>query len=102
MCDIIGEPGFAERVQAVGAHLEASFADLPFGVRRRGMLLGLEFEEEHGAMTAMKQLFDAGLYAFFASFDPRVLQFKPPLTATDDDVEAIVAIVRGTFGTSAG
>ena len=52
-------------------------------------------------MTAMKQLFDAGLYAFFASFDPRVLQFKPPLTATDDDVEAIVAIVRGTFGTEA-
>ena len=102
VCDIIGEPGFAERVQAVGAHLEASFADLPFGVRRRGMLLGLEFEEEHGGMTAMKRLFDAGLYAFFASFDPRVLQFKPPLTATDDDVEAIVAIVRGTFGTSAG
>lgn len=101
VCDIISEPGFLERVHAVGAHLEASFADLPFGVRRRGMLLGLEFEEDHGAMTAMKRLFDAGLYAFFASFDPRVLQFKPPLTATDDDVEAIVAIVRGTFGTQA-
>ncbi|MCB1006220.1 MAG: aspartate aminotransferase family protein, partial [Acidimicrobiales bacterium] len=97
VCDIIGEPGFAERVQAVGRRLETAFADLAFTVRRRGMLLALVFDEEHGGMTAMKALFDRGVYAFFASFDPRVLQFKPALVATDDDVEAIVATVRDAF-----
>lgn len=95
--DLVTAPGFADRVNAVGERLEAAFADLPFGVRRRGMLLALVFEEEHGGMTAMKALFDAGVYAFFASFDPRVLQFKPALVATDDDVEAIIGIVRTTF-----
>lgn len=96
--DLVTAPGFAERVNVVGERLEAAFADLPFGVRRRGMLLAFVFEEEHGGMTAMKALFDAGIYAFFASFDPRVLQFKPALVATDDDVDAIIAIVRATFG----
>ena len=96
--DIITAPGFLERVQAVGERLGEAFAGLPFGVRRRGMLLALVFEEEHGGMHAMKALFDEGIYAFFASYDPRVLQFKPVLTATDDDIEAIIAIVRRTFG----
>lgn len=97
VCDIITEAGFAERVEAVGARIEAAVADLGFGIRRRGLLLAFVFEEPHGGMTAMKQLFDNGIYAFFASFDPRVLQFKPALTVTDDDVDAIVGIVRATF-----
>ncbi len=98
VCDIITEPGFAERVEAVGARIEAAVADLGFGIRRRGLLLAFVFDEPHGGMTAMKQLFDGGIYAFFASFDPRVLQFKPALTVTDDDVDAIIGIVRATFG----
>jgi acetylornithine/succinyldiaminopimelate/putrescine aminotransferase len=95
--DIVTAPGFLERVRAVGERLGEAFADLPFGVRRRGMLLGLVFEDPHGGMHAMKALFDAGVYAFFASYDPAVLQFKPVLTASDDDVEAIITIVRKTF-----
>jgi acetylornithine/succinyldiaminopimelate/putrescine aminotransferase len=96
--DIVTAPGFLERVQAAGQRLGDAFADLPFGVRRRGMLLAFVFEDDHGGMHAMKALFDEGIYAFFASYDPRVLQFKPVLTATDDDIEAIIAIVRRTFG----
>ncbi len=95
--DIITEPGFLERVQAVGDRLGEAFADLPFAVRRRGMLLAFVFEDEHGGMHAMKALFDEGIYAFFAGYDPRVLQFKPVLTATDDDIESIIAVVRRTF-----
>lgn len=98
VCDIVTADGFGDRVEAVGARIEAGVADLGFGVRRRGMLLAFVFAEPHGGMSAMKQLFDGGIYAFFASFDPRVLQFKPALTATDDDIEAIIGIVRATFG----
>jgi putrescine aminotransferase len=96
--DIVTAPGFLERVRAVGERLGDAFVDLPFGVRRRGMLLAFVFEDDYGGMHAMKALFDEGIYAFFASYDPRVLQFKPVLTATDDDIDAIVAIVRQTFG----
>lgn len=70
--DIVTTPGFLARVRAVGERLGAAFADLPFGVRRRGMLLAFVFDDEHGGMHAMKALFDAGVYAFFASYDPRV------------------------------
>ncbi len=98
VCDIITEAGFAERVEEVGARIEDAVGGLGFGIRRRGLLLAFVFDEPHGGMTAMKQLFDGGIYAFFASFDPRVLQFKPALTATDDDVDAIIGIVRATFG----
>ena len=70
------------------------------------MLSAFVFDDPHGGMHAMKALFDAGIYAFFASYDPRVLQFKPVLTATDDDIDEIIAIVRRTFpglnGYSAG
>lgn len=97
VCDIITEPGFADRVEAAGRTFEEAFADLDFGIRRRGLLLALTFGDRHGGMTAMKRLFDQGVYAFFASYDPSVLQFKPALTVTDDDVEAIIAIVRRTF-----
>jgi acetylornithine/succinyldiaminopimelate/putrescine aminotransferase len=45
----------------------------------------------------MKALFDAGVYAFFAGHDPAVLQFKPALVATDDEVDEIISIVRATF-----
>jgi acetylornithine aminotransferase len=95
--DIVTEPGFLQRVQQVGERLEEAFADLSFGLRRRGMLCAFVFDDPHGGMTAMKALFDNGVYAFFAGNDPSVLQFKPVLTATDDEIDEIIAIVRHTF-----
>jgi acetylornithine/succinyldiaminopimelate/putrescine aminotransferase len=95
--DIVTAPGFLERVQHVGEQLGRAFADLPFGLRRRGMLCAFVFDDPHGGMSAMKALFDAGVYAFFAGNDPSVLQFKPVLTATDDEVAEIITIVRRTF-----
>ena len=94
--DIVTAPGFLDHVRAVGERLGEAFSDLPFGLRRRGMLSAFVFDDPHGGMTAMKALFDAGIYAFFASYDPSVLQFKPVLTVSDTEVDEIVAIVRRT------
>ncbi|MDH5519619.1 MAG: aminotransferase class III-fold pyridoxal phosphate-dependent enzyme [Acidimicrobiia bacterium] len=96
--DIVTAPGFLERVGEVGERLGEAFADLPFGVRRRGMLSAFVFDDPYGGMSAMKALFDAGVYAFFAGNDPSVLQFKPVLTVTDDEVDEIVRIVRLVLG----
>lgn len=95
--DMVTEPGFLDRVNDAGDRMGEAFADLPFGLRRRGMLSAFVFDDPHGGMHAMKSLFDAGIYAFFASYDPAVLQFKPILTITDDELEAIIQIVRATF-----
>ncbi len=96
--DIVTEPAFLERVRRVGERFGEAFADAPFGVRRRGMLMGLEFADRHGGMAAMKVLFDAGIYAFFAGNDPSVLQFKPALVVDDDTVEWLISTVRSTLG----
>jgi acetylornithine/succinyldiaminopimelate/putrescine aminotransferase len=98
VCDIVTAPGFLERVRAVGERLGDQLDGLPFTIRRRGMLLGLVFDDPHGGMSAMKSLFDAGVYSFFAGNDPSVLQFKPALIIDDDDVEWLVEVVRRTFG----
>jgi len=101
VCDIVTEPGFLERVRSLGERFGAAFADLPFGLRRRGMLMALVFDDPYGGMTAMKALFDAGVYAFFASYDPAVLQFKPVLTITDSEADEIIDIVARTFAPGA-
>ncbi len=96
--DIVEAPGFLDRVEAVGRCFEAGFDGAPFALRRRGLFMGLAFKEEDAGLLATKQLFDADVFAVYANNDPRVLQLLPPLTITDDAVDAIIATVRTTFG----
>jgi putrescine aminotransferase len=95
--DVIGQPGFLDRVDDVGARFEESFVGLPFTVRRRGLFMGLKFAGEGDAMLAARDLIRAGVFAVFANNDTSVLQFLPPLTILDDEVDEISAIVRDTF-----
>ena len=95
--DIIERPGFLERVGEVGARFEEAFVGLPFEVRRRGMFMGLKFPGEGDAMLAARDLIGAGVFAVFANNDTSVLQFLPPLTVSDREVDEICTIVRDTF-----
>lgn len=95
--DIVEEPGFLERVRAVGDTFEQAFADLPFVLRRRGMFMGFEFANAGDGITAAGELIEAGVFAIFANNDTSVLQFLPPLTITDDEIQELCAIVRTTF-----
>jgi len=96
--DVIESPGFLDRVNVLGRRFEDGFAGAPFGLRRRGMFMGLMFTEEGAGLAATKQLFDEGVFAVYANNDTRVLQFLPPLTISDEDADAVIAIVRGVFG----
>ncbi len=96
--DIIEAPDFDTRVRLVGERFEAGFAGLPFELRRRGLFMGLQFPEAGGGMSAARDMIEAGVFAIFANNDPSVLQFLPPLTVTDDEVDEIIAIARRTFG----
>jgi Ornithine/acetylornithine aminotransferase len=96
--DIIEAPGFLERVRSIGERFEVEFADLPFALRRRGLFMGLKFGGEGDGMLAARDLIGAGVFAVFANNDTSVLQFLPPLVATDDEIGEIIAIVRTTLG----
>lgn len=95
--DILKEPGFLEHVSALARRFEEGLAGQPFTLRQRGLMMGMAFPAEGGGMMAAKLLYDAGIFALFANNDPSVLQLLPPLIASFEEADAIIAAVRGLF-----
>ena len=95
--DVIEAPGFLDRVRLVGRRFADAFADLPFELRRLGMMMGMSFPAPQAGMLAAKLLFDRGVFAVYANNDTSVLQFLPPLTIDDAEIDEVISIVRGTF-----
>jgi putrescine aminotransferase len=96
--DEVFRPDFLTRVTGLGERFEAGFDGLPFELRRRGLTMGLKFEQDGGGVIASKRLIDAGVFAVFAEHDHSVTQFKPPLILTDEEAEEIIAMVREALG----
>ena len=92
--EILGEPGFLERVAELSDRITAGLKGLDLRVRRRGLMMGLAFDTPTGGMEAARRLYAAGVFAAWANNDPSVLQFLPPLVLTDADVEELVGRVR--------
>jgi acetylornithine/succinyldiaminopimelate/putrescine aminotransferase len=95
--DAIETPGFLSRVETVGARIEAGLADLPLQVRRRGMFMGLAFDDEGGGLRATQSVIEAGVFAVFANNDQSVLQLLPPLTIDDSEVEWLIERLVGAL-----
>ena len=95
--DVVEEPAFLARVRALGEVFEEAFSDLPFELRRRGLMMGLAFPNEVAAMTAVEALFKAGVFVVWANNDRSVIQFLPPLTLTDGEAEELIDRVAGAF-----
>ncbi len=96
--DVIERPGFLDRVVAVGERIERELTGLPFTIRRRGMFMGLAFDDEGGGLVATKQVIERGVFAIFANNDPSVLQFLPPLVITDPELDDLLARMREALG----
>ncbi len=75
----------ARNVAEMSAHLAEGLADLrsrhPFlcDVRQQGLIVGLGFDDPNGGMRMSAALYECGLWAMFAGFDRRYLQWKPGL-----------------------
>jgi putrescine aminotransferase len=92
--DFVCDPRFLARVRELGERFESGFDGLGFELRRRGLTMGLRFDDPEGGVAAAKRLIDAGIFAVFAEHDHSVTQFKPPLTLADDEADEIIAGVR--------
>ena len=95
--DAVEELGFLERVRELGERFEAGLSDLPFALRRRGLMMGFAFGAPDAGVMATKMLFDVGVFAIWAENDRSVLQFLPPLILTDDEADDIIDRVRKAF-----
>ncbi len=96
--DVIEAPGFLDRVVEVGNRFEKGLAGLPVRLRRRGMFMGLAFDDPGGGMTATRDLVSAGVFVIFANNDPSVLQFLPPLVISDEETDELITTVREVLG----
>lgn len=95
--DIVGEPGFFERVKALSERFGRNFESLPFELRRRGLFMGLCFQSEAEALGALLRILQQGVFCFPAGNDRRVLQFLPPLILTDEESEDLIARMKKAF-----
>lgn len=48
-------------------------------IRATGLVMGLRFAAKDGGLQMMRALYQKGIWAIYAGFDPSVLQFKPGL-----------------------
>ena len=96
--DAVEQPGFLDRVQRVSDRFAEELSGFPFRVRRKGLMMALKFEVPDAGMMAMKMLYDQGIFAFYAHHDTSALQFLPPLTILDEEIEEVMRIFHGIWG----
>lgn len=83
--DLTVAPETSERVRENSAYLRRGLDSLQdrypflFDIRQLGVIFGLGFDDPIGGMKMSRALFNLGLWAMFAGFDRRYLQFKPGL-----------------------
>ena len=65
----------------LGAGIESLMSRYPFLVelRQKGLVMALRIDRPDGGMQLTRALFESGIWAMFAGFDPSVVQFKPGL-----------------------
>ena len=70
----------------------ARHGDVFTGVRQKGLILGLEFNNHpEGAVAVSKALYEHGVWAIFSSLDKRVLQWKPGILLSPEMCSEIMA-----------
>lgn len=83
--DLCSRPESLANARHIAAYLRAGLDELQTrrrrlrGIRQKGLVMGLEIEGSAGAVALSKALYQRGVWAIFAAFDPSVLQFKPGL-----------------------
>jgi acetylornithine/succinyldiaminopimelate/putrescine aminotransferase len=63
------------------------------GLRRLGLMMGLEFEQPEAGPVFTKTAFDNDLLMVYANNDTRVVQFLPQLTISDTDIDMFVPAI---------
>jgi len=83
--EISSRPSVLNNASRMSDYLNEGLTDIkkrhPFlkEIRRSGLVMGLKFDHETGALIMNKKLYDEGIWAMFSGFDLSVIQWKPGL-----------------------
>ncbi|MCP4686520.1 MAG: aspartate aminotransferase family protein, partial [Desulfobacterales bacterium] len=89
---------FKERLHG----LAGKYPALGLKTRGLGLMMGLEFKDDTTALFLIKLFFDNGLYVVYAGFDPRVIQFLPPLIINEAEAERVMEKIETAFSAMSG
>lgn len=70
--------------------IKAAHPDWLVEVRQNGLVIGLKFDDPRGGQLVMRSLYNNGIWAIFATLDPSVLQFKPGLLLSAEQVDDVL------------
>ncbi len=97
---ILERPGVLENVQEMSEYLGEGLLRLqqhhPFlkGIRRCGLVIGLEFDNPLGGVLMSAAGYEVGLWAFFAGFERSVLQFKPGILIERNECDELLLLLE--------
>lgn len=103
--EITSRPSTSDGVDALASRLDHALLALSetypllAEVRQCGLVIGLRFADPLGGMKMSKALYDHGVWAMFAGFDRSVLQFKPGLLMTREDVDVLLQRLEAALET---
>lgn len=102
--DLCSDPATLTNARAMGERFGERLAALQqkhpehfLEIRRCGLVMGLKFKGEMGAVLMSKLLYDNGIWAIMSGFDLSVLQFKPVLTITPELVDETLSRFEKAF-----
>jgi putrescine aminotransferase len=97
--EISSAPDFLAHVEHLGEHFAKGFEKLKgrhpvlTGLRRKGLMMGIELVDENLGPVFSKMAYDQDFLAIYANNDPRVVQLLPPLTITHGLADEILGKV---------
>jgi acetylornithine/succinyldiaminopimelate/putrescine aminotransferase len=90
-----------EKAERSGARLYSALEDLRREnpaiireVRGRGLMIGIEYIHEFMGPMMSDALARNGVFAAYSGNAPQVMRFMPPLVASDEDIDEIIAAAR--------
>ncbi|MBN1533437.1 MAG: aspartate aminotransferase family protein [Spirochaetes bacterium] len=95
--DYIEKNGLAEHADRMGMRFQTGFdrllkdhPDLLLEVRRKGLMMGLQYTNESIGPRLTKKLADRSIIAIYTGNDPSICRFMPPLVITEEEVDMVL------------
>jgi putrescine aminotransferase len=90
---LLSAPALLARVNALSKRFADGFANAPFSINRNGLCMAL-IDERRSNFASVQLLAKHGVVTVPALHDRHAVEFRPVLTISDRDADAIIAAVR--------
>ncbi len=94
----------AEHAEAMGKRfgegfhrLLGNYPELLLEVRRKGLMMGLQYTNESIGPRLTKKLADRGVLAIYTGNDPSICRFMPPLVISPEEVDFVIEALDGSM-----